>query len=84
MLLTIAETDCRKFSLELRNSLALSLRIDGAVDKQRLHNKHINAKYVTNKGESRSVYLGCEERGSVGLYKALQQAAAKCGMICLP
>ena len=48
MLLTIAEADRRKFSLKLRNSLALSLRIDGAVDKQRLHNKL--ATYVTNKG----------------------------------
>ena len=83
MLLTITETDRRQFSVELRNSLALSLRIDGAVDKQRLDNKHIMAKYVTIEGESRSVYLGfqeSDERGSVGLHKALQQGAAKCGM----
>jgi len=58
MLLTTADTDRISFAHHLQQALALSLRIDGAVDKQRLDNKHVMASYVTMTGELKTVYLG--------------------------
>jgi len=65
------------------HSLAVSLRVDGAVDKQSLDNKHVMAKCITTNGDEKTVYLGfseSEERGSKALYRALQTAAAMCGV----
>jgi hypothetical protein len=61
----------------------LSLRVDGAVDKQRIDNKHVMAKCVSTSGDPKTVYLGfseSEERGNVGLHCALQAGASKCGI----
>ena len=83
MLLTIADTDRISFAHQLQQALALSLRIDGAVDKQRLDNKHVMASNVTITGELKTVYLGLsesEDRGSDGLFRALKEASEKCGL----
>jgi len=73
LLFTIAEADTRTFAERFKSIFALSLRVDGAVDKQRIDNKHAMAKYVTTGGELKTVYLGfseSDERGSAGLYSA--------------
>ena len=82
MLLTIAETDRKAFALRFKDILALSLRIDGAVDKQRIDNKHVMAQVVTAVGDMEIWYMGLaesEKRGSEGLLEALRKASAKCG-----
>lgn len=83
LLLTIADTDRKSFGKLLQQSLALSLRIDGAVDKQRIDNKHVMANYVTMNGELKTVYVGLSEsqtRGSEGLFCALKESTEKCGV----
>lgn len=80
MLLTIADTDRKSFVSCLQNILAVSLRVDGAIDKQHLDNKHVMAKYVTDNGVAKTVYLGFNESletGSFGLFKAVQEAIKK-------
>ena len=70
------------FSTRLSNILALSLRVDGAVDKQQIDNKHVMAKYMTTSGEPKTVYLGfsqSEEKGS-GLFGAVKEVVSKCGV----
>jgi len=82
MLLTIAETDRKAFALRFKDILALSLRVDGAVDKQRIDNKHVMAQVVTAVGDMETWYMGLaesEKRGSEGLLEALRKASAKCG-----
>jgi len=69
--LTIAEADRKTFAERFKRIFALSLRVDGAADKQRIDNKHVMAKYITTEGELKTVYLGfseSDERGSAGLY----------------
>ena len=73
LLFTIAEAVRRTFAERFKSIFALSLRVDGAVDKQRIDNKHAMAKYVTTGGDLKTVYLGfseSNERGSAGLYSA--------------
>lgn len=82
-MLTIADTNRLSFGEHLQSALAVSLRIDGAVDKQRLDNKHVMASYVSMKGDMKTVYLGLsesEERGSDGLFIALKEASSKSGL----
>ena len=70
------------FSTRLSNILALSLRVDGAVDKQQIDNKHVMAKYMTTSGEPKTVYLGfsqSEDKGS-GLFGAVKEVVSKCGV----
>jgi len=83
LLMTIAEADRKTFSTRLSNIIALSLRVDGAVDKQQIDNKHVMAKYITTSGEPKTVYLGfsqSEETGSSGLFGAVKEAVSKCGV----
>jgi hypothetical protein len=83
LLSVVVETDRIGFGRFLESCLALSLRVDGAVDRQCVDNKHIMAKCVTRSGETKTLYLGfseSEERGSVGLYHAVQVAAEKSGI----
>ena len=71
------------FSTRLSNILTLSLRVDGAVDKQQIDNKHVMAKYITTSGEPKTVYLGfsqSEEKGSSGLFGAVKEVVSKCGV----
>jgi hypothetical protein len=82
MLTTIARTDMKKFVTCLDNIIALSLRVGDAVDRQRVDNKHVMAKYVTKKSETETAYIGfskSEEQGSTGLFHAMKQAVQKCG-----
>ena len=82
ILTLIAATGRKTFASRIQDALAISLRVDSAVDKQRIDNKHVMANIVTSTGETETVYVGLAEsdtRGSEGLYKALQVATAKCG-----
>ena len=44
----------------------MSLKVDVAVDKQRIDNKHVMAKYITTEGELKTVYLGFSESDERG------------------
>jgi hypothetical protein len=83
LLAVIAETGRSILASTFQNVLSASLRVDGAVDKQKIDNKHVMAKYVTKEGTVKTIYLGFsekEESGSTGLYKALQQATYNSGI----
>jgi len=83
LLLTITEADRKTFAERFESIFALCLRVVCAVDKQRIDNKHVMAKYITTEGELKTVYLGfseSDERWSAGLYSALKEAVSKCGV----
>ena len=79
LLLTIADADRKTFAKRFESIFVLSLRVDVAVDKQRIDNKHVMAIYITAECE----HLGfsqSDERGSAGLYSALKAAVSKYGV----
>ena len=83
LLLIIAETDRKSSLARFEDVLTISLRVEGAVDKQRIDNKHVMAKMVLRNGDIKTEYLGfseSEERGSLGQHEALQSAVAKSGV----
>ena len=45
--MTIAEADRKTFAERFESIFALSRRVDGAVDKHRIDNKRVMAKYIT-------------------------------------
>ena len=64
----------------LQNSLAVSLRFDGSVDRNQIDNEHVLAKTVNQKGEENLYFLGFEEpneRGAEGALTAIQNAVQK-------
>ena len=64
----------------LQNSLAVSLRFDGSVDRNQIDNEHVLAKTVNQKGEENLYFLGFEEpseRGAEGALTAIQNAVEK-------
>jgi len=82
-LLDIVKTDRQTFKGVLNDSLVVSLRTDGALDKQKIGNKRVMAKVVSNTGETKTYYLGFSEsdsRGAKGLYHAVQEGASLSGI----
>lgn len=66
-------TDVQK---KLSNSLAISLRADGSVDRTQVDKIYVLAKIVTDTGAQETVFLGMaeqEERGAKGLYNAIKR-----------
>ena len=73
-------TEKEKLKDILQNSLAVSLRFDGSVDRNQIDNEHVLAKTVNQKGEENLYFLGFEEpdqRGAEGALKAIQNAVEK-------
>ena len=61
----------------LQNSLAVSLRFDGSVDRNQIDNEHVLAKTVNQKGEENLYFLGFEEpnkRGAEGALTAVEKS----------
>lgn len=62
-----------EFEAKLKSSLAVSIRVDGSVDRIQIDKIYVMLKVMTNKGESEIVFLGVArqtERGSKGLFDA--------------
>jgi hypothetical protein len=61
----------------LMKSRALSLRLDGSVDRTQIDKIYVLAKSIDEKGESQQTFLGVAEpdqKGAVGIMNALKQA----------
>lgn len=64
----------------LNNSLALSLRCDGSVDRTQIDKMYVLMKSITLEGEEKLYFLGAEEpveRGAKGMCDALKTACVK-------
>ena len=64
-------TEKEKLKDILQNSLAVSLRFDGSVDRNQIDNEHVLAKTVNQKGEEP------DQRGGEGALKAIENAVEK-------
>jgi hypothetical protein len=67
--------------------LALSLRVDGSVDRMQIDNIHLLAKVVLSDGDVRLFFIGFEEpeeRGALGYYKVIKKQLSQSlrGQIC--
>lgn len=46
---------------KLKTKLALSLRVDGSVDRTQIDNIHVMAKIISTNGHSELVFIGFKE-----------------------
>ena len=63
----------------LQQSLAVSMRTDGAVDRMQIHNNHLEAKVVHQDGSDSLHFLGfgeSEERRAKGYLAAIMEACS--------
>jgi len=79
LLLTTAEADRKTFAERFESIFALSLRVDGAVDKQRIDNKHVMSKYIITTEQARN-----QGGGSVGSYEPPTRSRWSVFIICIP
>lgn len=73
----IVEADKENVKKKVLNSLAISLRADGSVDRTQIDNVHVMAKIVTAEGCENNIFLGFKEpesRGADGYCTALKDA----------
>ena len=76
----IVSSEKEKLKDVLQNSLAVSLRFDGSVDRNQIDNEHVLAKTINKKGEENLYFLGFEEPnewGAEGALKTIQNAVEK-------
>ena len=73
----IAVVGQKQVKKEISEALAVSLRVDGSVDRQQIDSKHVCAQIVTTEGDLVSRFLGFSEpveRGVTGYVQCVQQA----------
>lgn len=74
----IAELGRKQTAEELLGALAVSLRVDGSVDRQQIDNKHVCVQIVTSQGDLIYRFLGfCEpvQHGITGYLQCIQEAS---------
>ena len=62
------------------NSKAVSIRVDGSVDKFQTDNKHVMVKIVDSLGKEDTIFLGFDEpreRGTIGYVNAIKSAVER-------
>ena len=76
----IVQSDSSELSDKLTNeTLTISLRCDGTVDRTQIDKIYVMAKVITKEGESELYFLGASEpkvRGANGVLQALKQACS--------
>lgn len=68
----IVESDLNAMKNKIENCLALSLRVDGSIDRSQIDKIYVMAKIVTSSGQSELIFLGVKEqteREAVGLFR---------------
>ena len=73
----IAIVGQKQVKREITEALAVSLRVDGSVDRQQIDSKHVCAQIVTTEGHLISRFLGFSEpveRGITGYVQCIQEA----------
>jgi hypothetical protein len=81
LLRNIVKPELTTLRQRIVQSLAVSLRVDGSVDRRQVDNKHCMLKIVDKSGEEETVFLGFaepEKRGTDGYVDAIKQA---CGNV---
>lgn len=76
----IVQSDLEKVKLSLRQSLAVSLRVDGSVDKQGLHNIYVMAYIVTPELTTSTLFIGFgvpKSSGTDGYLECLKRVVTK-------
>jgi hypothetical protein len=79
LLQCIVDADKTRVKNKLLNSMAISLRLDGSVDRTQIDNIHAIARIVTSDGKSENVFLGIAEpvdRGAKGYASAVGTAVS--------
>lgn len=77
MLKYIIEADHENIKTQIKQCLAISLRVDGSIDRSQKDKIYVLAKIISNTGEMKLIFLGmCEqlEPGARGLFKATLDA----------
>lgn len=75
LLNSIVETDKPLLMNKLKTALAISLRVDGSVDRTQVDNIHVLAKIITTNGDSELVFVGFKEpiqKGAIGYYEVIK------------
>jgi hypothetical protein len=73
------DSDKMRVKNKLLNSMAISQRLDGFVDRIQIDNIHVIARIVTSDGKSENVFLGKAEpvdRGATGYASAVETAVS--------
>lgn len=73
----IAVVGRKQVKKEISEALAVSLQVDGSVDRQQIDSKHVCAQIVTTEGDLISRFLGFSEpveQGVTGYVQCIQQA----------
>ena len=72
----IVEAHCREVFENLLNARALSIRLDGSVDRTQIDKMYVLAKVINLSGDAEQMFLGVAEpqtRGAVGVLDAVKQ-----------
>lgn len=73
----IVASDQNNFKEKIKNSIAISIRADGSVDRTQIDKIYVMAKIVNSDGSIETVILGIaeqSERGALGLFNAVLSA----------
>lgn len=77
----IVKSDLPRLKEKILNSLALSISVDGSVDRFQEDNKHVKCKIVTAYGNEEDIFLGFDtahERKTAGYVGAVKAAVEWC------
>ncbi|CAB4039605.1 E3 SUMO- ligase KIAA1586-like isoform X4 [Paramuricea clavata] len=75
----IVKIDRNSLASKMSNSLAISLRCDGSVDRTQIDKIYLMAKAISRDGKENNIFLGAgepKERGAVGVHKAMLSACS--------
>lgn len=77
ILSTIVKSDEKNIIKKIRECTALSLRVDGSIDRTHVDKIYVIAKLTTAEGKLEEIFLGVAEQkeaGATGLFKAVMTA----------
>jgi hypothetical protein len=72
---SIVETDKPLLMNRLKTTLAISLRVDGSVDRTHIDNIHVLTIIITTNGDSELVLIGFKkhiQKGAIGYYEVIK------------
>jgi hypothetical protein len=75
----IVKSDRNSLASNMSNSLAISLRCDGSVDRTQIDKIYLVAKTISRDRKENNIFLGAgepKERGAVGVHKAILSACS--------
>lgn len=76
----IVQADIPNLKSKLKSCIAISLRVDGSVDRNQIDNIHVLFKIVLENGDYETMFMGFEEptqKGAIGYYEAIKNAVER-------